>query len=121
LREPDGKDSESRITELCTIGGDVYVCVPDGMELPEQPDVIRETLRSVDMTNATDLKQQLKRASPHAQRINQRVVDKIREKYSLDEELQMLRTGPTDESKAYFDYCEACVAWGRAEKTKLGL
>ena len=34
---------------------------------------------------------------------------------------KMLRVGPTPETEAYNDYVEACRAWGRAEKAKLGL
>jgi hypothetical protein len=53
--------------------------------------------------------------------INARVVDKIRERYSISDELMMLRTGPSDESAAYNDYIESCRAWGVEEKNKLGL
>ena len=120
LREPDSRDGDDRITELCTIHDETYVCVPDGVELPEQPDIIQQTLQPVNLVDV-ELKKQLGAASPHKKLINRRVVNKIREKYSLEEELQMLRTGPTDESKAYFDYCGACVAWGKAQKAKLGL
>jgi hypothetical protein len=49
-------------------------------------------------------------------RINRRVVEMIRERYSVDDELGLLRTGPSDEAAAYSDYVEECKAWGRGEK-----
>lgn len=53
--------------------------------------------------------------------INQQVVEMIRERYSVDDEIGLLRTGPSDEAAAYSDYVEECKAWGREQKTGLGL
>lgn len=119
LREPDYGEEDDHITELCTINGVTYVSVPDGMELPEQPEQIAETLQEVELTD--DLRKQIKKASPHIRLINQRVVEMIRDRYSVDDELKMLRLAPSDESTAYNDYVEECRAWGRQEKEKLGL
>lgn len=49
-------------------------------------------------------------------RINRQVVAMIRSRYSIDDELGLLRTGPSDEAQAYSDYVEECRAWGRGEK-----
>jgi len=65
--------------------------------------------------------EEIKAVSPHVQLINSRVIDMIRERYSINDEIKMLRIGPSDETSAYNDYAEAARAWGRAEKAKLGL
>lgn len=116
LIEPDYEEDQQQITELCTLDGITYVSVPDTAELPSQPDIISETLTEVVLTE--DLKAKIKSVSPHIRLINQRVVERIRERYSVNDELKMHRIGPTQE---FLDYVEKCVAWGRAEKAKLGL
>ena len=119
LVEPDYNllETEDRITELCTIDGITYVSVPDSITLPEQPEQI--TVEEVELTD--ELKESIKSASPHVQLINDRVVSKIREVYSLNDEIKMIRLSPSEESTAYNDYVEECRAWGRGEKEKLGL
>lgn len=52
-------------------------------------------------------------------RINSRVVEMIRERYSIEDEIGLLRTGPSDESQQYDAYVEECRAWGRGEKAAL--
>ena len=119
LVEPDYNllEAEDRITELCTIDGITYVSVPDSITLPEQPEQI--TVEEVELTE--ELKESIKSASPHVQLINERVVAKIRERYSLNDEIKLLRIGLSEESTAYNDYVEECRAWGRAAKARLGL
>jgi len=119
LREPDFQAAAEadRITELCTIDGVTYVSVPDTVILPEQPKEI--SVKEVTLTDA--LAEAIKAASPHVALVNERVVTKIREKYSVNDELKMLRVGPSNETDAYNDHVEACRAWGRAEKERLGL
>ena len=53
--------------------------------------------------------------------INAKVVAMIRERYSINDEFQLMRTAPSEEFDIYNDYVEACRAWGRAERAKLGL
>lgn len=50
-----------------------------------------------------------------------RVHAAIRERYSIEDELQLLRTAPSPEAVAYNAYVEECLSWGRAERAKLGL
>lgn len=119
LFEPDYQDGSERITELCGIDGLTYVVVPDGVELPVQPTQIQQSLAEVSLS--PELRRQIKDKSVHVALIRKRVVEHIRLRYSVNNELKMHRTGPTPESSEYFDYCEACTAWGRAEKAKLGL
>ena len=117
--EPDYNllETEDRITELCTIDGITYVSVPDNITLPEQPEQI--TVEEVELTD--ELKESIKSASPHVQLINDRVVAKIREIYSLNDEIKMIRLSPSEESAAYNEYVEACREWGRVAKANLGL
>lgn len=120
LLEPDYNllATEDSISELCTLpDGYTYVSVPDGIKLPAQPENI--TVERVELT--TDLADAIKKASPHVALINERVVNMIREKYSVNDEIKMLRIGPSEETEAYNAYAEECRAWGISEKAKLGL
>ena len=119
LAEPDydGLGLESRITELCTIDGVTYISVPDGITLPEQPEQI--TVEEVALTD--ELKAAIRLASPHVQLIDERVVMKIREKYSVNDEIKLIRLGESDDYTTYNDYVESCRAWGAAAKARLGV
>ena len=119
LAEPDydGLGLESRITELCTIDGVTYISVPDGITLPEQPEQI--TVEEVALTD--ELKAAIRAASLHVQLIDERVVMKIREKYSVNDEIKLIRLGASDDFTAYNDYVETCRAWGAAAKARLGV
>jgi len=104
-------------TELATIDGLTYVHIPAGAKLPPQAaDIAPEP---VELT--PELARAIKTASPHVRLIHARVVAKIRERYSVDDEFQMLRLPDTPEAQAYRAYTEACVAWGKQEKARLGL
>jgi hypothetical protein len=100
------------LQELCTLDdGYTYISGPDVM--PEQlPQVIIE-----EATLTDELREAIKTSSPQVRLINRRVVEKIRERYSVDDEFCALRTGDTD----YPAYVEECLAWGAAEKAALGL
>ena len=65
LVEPDYNQLaiEGRITELCTIDGLTYVSVPDGVELPEQPETIAATLVEVDLAEEPETKAAINAAS----------------------------------------------------------
>lgn len=106
------------VTELCTLpDGYTYYSVPDGVVLPKQPVQIEVQL----VTLTDDLREAIKRASPHVELINERVRAAIAERYSLADEIKLLRTAPSPEMDAYNMYAEDCRSWGHAEKAKLGL
>jgi len=114
--EPDYNimDNESkRVVELCTINGDTYISVPDDLTLPEQPKQI--TLEPVIITS--ELKEQIEKASPHMQLIKKRIKNKIAEKYSIEDELKIIRNkiNGTDVDKytEYNSYVESCIADGK--------
>jgi hypothetical protein len=119
LLEPDYNliGGDERISELCTLDGWTYVSVPDSITLPQQPEELK--VEAVELTD--DLIAAIRAASPHILLINDRVVERIRERYSVNDEIKMLRIGPTPETEAYNDWVEECRAWGRAEKEKSGL
>ena len=119
LAGPDDPEREEQITELCTINGMTYVSVPDGITLPNQSSQVSGTLNTVLVSG--ELRKQIKDSSPHVRLINSRVVERIRQKYSLTEELKMQRLTPSDESTIYYNYVEECRAWGETKKAKLGL
>ena len=117
LAAPTAADGSPMATELATINGMTYVHVPDRTELPRQPSQIQ--IEPVQMTD--DLRRAIMERSPHVQLINRRVVGMIRERYSVNDELKMLRIAPSEESAAYNDYVESCRAWGREQKQAMGL
>ncbi len=60
---------------------------------------------------------------PKADIINQQVIAKIRERYTIDEEFKMLNYGIADpedpEYLWYRDYVQECRAWGQTQKDLL--
>lgn len=104
-------------TELATINDTTYVHLPDSAILPEQP--IEIDVAPVALT--PELTDAIKAASPHVRLINSRIVDLIRLRYSIEDEIKMLRLAPSDESADYNAYAEECRAWGRGEKAEIGL
>ena len=51
--------------------------------------------------------------------INQRVREMIREQYSIEDEIKLLRTAPSPEFELWNAYVEDCRAWGREQKALL--
>lgn len=126
LRMPDEADplgTAPQCTELAEKDGVTYVSVPDGLTLPLQPSEI--TVERIELTPA--LRREIMAASPHVRLIHERVRARIAAQYSASDEIGLLRTAlfkanaSDDEHKAYDQHVEDCVAWGRAEKAKLGL
>jgi len=107
--------------EIATVDGITYVSLPDGVALPaDQPAEIASSI--VDpVTLTADLRKAIKSASPHVELINRRIAEKIAERYSVHDEIKLIRTAPSAEFDAYNTYVEECRAWGRAQKAALGL
>lgn len=127
---PDDLDAGETITELCELDGWRYVAVPEGVT-PTVPAELA-TWEAVNLTS--ELREAIKAASPHAQLIAQRVIDLIRAKYPLDEELYFARIAVgalqasytllpgEDEALAQYQAdVEAAREWGRTERAKIGL
>ncbi len=134
LRMPDAQGTEGEIycAELGTIDGLTYVSVPDGVTLPEQLPQVAATLQTV--TPTAELLAQLKAISPQCALISERMVQKIRARYSPDDEdffariglgsvLGMYQLPPAEkaEIQAFGEFVEAVRQWGRVERARLGL
>ena len=111
--------SRPSVTELATIDGLTYVAVPEGVQLPAQPAQVAATLQTV--TPGQQLVEQISAHSTHVALIRERVIALIRSQYSIDDELKLLRTAPSEEFEIYNAFTEDARAWGRAERAKLGL
>lgn len=117
LNLPVDQDNQPIGTELCEIAGFTYVSIPDGFDLPDQP----AQITAEPVTADASLIAEIKATSPHVQIINQRVAERIAERYSIQDEIKLLRTAPSAEFEAYNAWAEDCRAVGRAEKAALGL
>lgn len=114
LNAPDGA------TELCTLNGVTYVCIPDGAAIDgDQHPEVTGTMEVVELTD--ELRELICTNSTHVQLIQQRVRDKIAELYSVHDEIKLIRTAPSHEFDVYNEHVEACRAWGREQKALLGL
>ena len=126
LRAPEGA------VELATVDGTTYVFLPDGAVLGEQPAEILDSLAEVTLDAAT--REAVKAASPHCRLINDRMQQRIRERYSLDDEMYFARIGvgkstglyvPSEaelaELAAFGQFVEGIRAWGREQRAALGL
>lgn len=129
--DPEGGE-DLRCTELCTIDGVTYVSVPDGLDLPEQPAEIADSVHLAVIT--PELRASIKAASPHCRLIDERMQDQIRARYSAEDEMYFARIGAgaalgvyqfeAGEKERLLDYgahIEAIRQWGRAERANLGL
>lgn len=114
---PVDQDGQRLGQELATIDGVTYVSLPTGATLPAQPSEI--TVEPVTLTDA--LKAEIAAASPHVQLINERVKGMIAQQYAIEDEIKLLRTAPSEEFDVYNEYVESCRAWGRSQKSELGL
>ena len=128
----DAAGEELYCTELCTLDGVTYVAVPDAVTLPEQPAQIANTVTPVILT--PELREAIKAASPHCQFITERMQDKIRARYSAEDEMYFARigggaalgvyefeVGEKELLLAYGAHVESVRQWGRVERAKLGL
>jgi hypothetical protein len=120
-------------TELATIDGLTYIVLPAEVSLPiDQPVEIAASIQGVTLT--PELREMIKAASPHCQLINQRVIDRIRERYSVDDEAYFSRIGigvalgiyefEAGENAMLIEfgnYVEQCRQWGREQRAALGL
>ena len=132
LRLPLDGDNRPLGTELATVDGVTYVSVPDGAALPEQSDEVTATLAEVQPDEA--LRAAIRAASPHARLISQRMVDQIRARYTIDDEMYFARIGvgaatsmytfQPGEQEAMMEFSlfvEEVRQWGRDQRAALGL
>jgi len=123
LRLPEAPQGQQVGQEIATLAdGRTVVVLFDGFTLPtNQPPAIAESIEMLPNPLPADLGDAIRSASPQVRLINQRVQDAIAERYSMADEIKLLRTAPSAEMAAYNAYAEECRALGRSEKAKLGL
>jgi hypothetical protein len=130
LAEPDYHDGDARCTELATLNGITYVHVPDSITLPIQPEQI--TVEEVTLT--PELREEIKAVSPCVRLSYKRLQDRIRSRYSLEDEAYYTRIsvgvlmgtyemqpGELDELAAYQAWVEKCREIARLERAVWGL
>ena len=106
--------------------------MPDCVTLPVQHPQIAKSVMPVDLT--PELRDRLKAVSPHCALISERMVQMIRARYSIDDEMYFARIGvgaatgmytPVEselaEMQAFGEFVESVRQWGRAERKRLGL
>lgn len=116
--------------ELAVIDGITYVSVPDNVVLPEQPTEISVTVAEI----TDDLRSRLRKESAHLQLIDNQFTEKLRKKYSVEDELYFSRIAigfllgkyvfGDDEMgllSEYQQFVEDLREWARNERKNLGL
>ena len=99
LVEPDYEllKLKDRVQVIGELDGFTYVEVPDSITLPEQPVLLIE-------------------ANLETDKIDFQTVEKIRARYSVNDEIKMLRVGASKEVDAWKAHVEVCRAEGAALK-----
>jgi hypothetical protein len=135
LCEPDAGQDDSApggTIELCTIDGWTYVFVPDDAVLPEQPPEIDDSIEAVTLTD--ELREEIKAASPIVRLSYRRLQERIRSRYSIEDEQYFTRISigslagtyqlQEDEPGLIAEYqawVEGCREIARQERASLGL
>jgi hypothetical protein len=103
LVEPDYEllKLKDRVQVIGELDGFTYVEVPDTVTLPSNQPVL------------------LIEANLESDKIDYQTVEKIRARYSVNDEIKMLRTAPSTESTAWNKFVEKCCADGAAAKELL--
>ena len=136
LRLPDPQPGEQAAQELTTLpDGRTIVALFEGYTLPtNQPGAIAASIELLPTPLDPVLKEQIKTSSPQVRLIGERMIQKIRASYSIDDEMYFARIGvgaavglyspASDEMQAmtvFGEFVEAVRQWGRLEIAKLGL
>lgn len=108
--------NDEQAVELLTVDDTTYLSVPDDFDLSQ---VDKEL--GAKFVDVNDDMQKLFAQSSHVQLINKRVKDKIAERYSITDEIELLRNAPSEEFDEYHTYAEQCRQWGYEQKLKLGV
>lgn len=123
LRLPDAPQGAQAGQELATLAdGRTVVALYTGFVLPtNQPAEIRASIEVLPSPLPVALRDAIRAASPQVRLIDRRTQDSIAQRYSLGDEIKLLRTAPSPEMVAYNTYVEECRARGRADKALIGL
>jgi len=119
MMDPAKPSTMNDFAELATIGDTTYIYIDSDCNFPEQSDEVNDTLTEVILTPG--LSAAIKSASPLIKDINERVQQLISSKYTIQDEIKILRIGNPVETETYNKYVEECRAKGRAMKAAYGL
>jgi hypothetical protein len=134
LPSSDGQDRSGQ--ELCTLpDGRTVVVLFDGHKLPkDQHETIWASIEVLPAPLPDDLKIAIRDASPHVRLINTQMQEKIRARYSAEDEMKFSRIGTgqalgmykmTEAEKLalveFGTYLEECRQWAKNERSKLGV
>jgi hypothetical protein len=122
--------------EIATLeDGRTIVVLPDGATLPtDQPAEIKDSIEVLPTPLPDALKEQIREASPHVRLINTRMQDRIRARYSAEDEMKFSRIG-TGQALGMYNmseaektalanfgaYLEEQRQWAKGERAKLGV
>jgi hypothetical protein len=135
LPQPE-KMGDASGQEIATLeDGRTIVVLPDAAKLPtDQPAEIKASIETLPTPLPDALKEQIREASPHVRLINTRMQDRIRARYSAEDEMKFSRIGTgqalgmykmSDAEKAalvaFGTYLEEQRQWAKAERAKLGV
>ncbi len=101
------------ILHLGVVDGRHFIAVPVGLELPEQPASL--DLREEDISSGP-LREALKKTSVDYRVMTDAIQARIRERYSVGDELQAIRTG----DEAYQAFVEGVLREFAPQKAHLG-
>jgi len=140
IAEPDYKEDEDHITELCTIDEITYVSVPDSVVLPSQSGQV--TVEEVILTE--ELKIAIRKESVHYQLIEERIktvlpkmkpeegryfmlsfdpikMEAKKAEHLIGADTKNLKTALSPHLKGADKYVAEIEQWGIEQKDKLGL
>jgi hypothetical protein len=134
---PTSTDGEPVAQELATLpDGRTVVALFNGAELDAEAQhaEVASTIEQLPQPLPSDLRDQIREASPHAQLIARRIIERIRTKYSPDDEAYLTRIscgqalGTYQMSAAevamlqdYQATAEGARLWAKEERAKLGI
>jgi hypothetical protein len=104
--------------ELCTLsdGRTIAVTFVDDALIIEQPEEIKASIEYLPDPLPDELRKEICAASYVINYIDKCTQDKIAERYSMADEIKLLRTKNKEKLKEYNRYVEECIAEGKAKK-----
>ena len=134
---PASTDGEPVAQELATLpDGRTVAALFNGAELDAEAQhaEVASTIEQLPQPLPSDLRDQIREASPHVRLINTQTQDRIRAKYSAEDEMKFSRIGTgqalgiykmSDSEKLalaeFGAYLEECRQWGKEKRAKFGL
>lgn len=108
--------------ELCNLpDGKTIVSLIKDIELPEQAECIKASIEYLPDPLPAELRKEICAASYVINYIDKCTQEKIAERYSMADEIKLLRTKNKEKLKEYNQYVEECITEGKTKKAVYGL